>query len=101
MSCNEKKETMRTWQIRSKVRQTQENADVPMLYKIICNSPPKREKPRAASLKPKLVASLFFDVEEALLELLVVEEDPSKVSVVAVALLQMNLPWMMLPFPPD
>jgi len=71
-----------------------------MLYKIICNRPPMKEAPRAAWLRPKLVASLFGVAEEPL-EPPVVEADPSKVSVVAVALLQMNFPWMMLPFPPD
>merc|ERR1712230_263642 len=40
------------------------NADVPMLYKIICNRPPMKEAPRAAWLRPKLVASLFGLADE-------------------------------------
>jgi len=92
-----KKKTMRTWQIRSNVMKTKKNADVPMLYNNICKSPPRTERPAAASLKPYDTAAPLLLVDEAL-ELLPVDvDDPRELA--SAVVLQMKVPWMTFPVP--
>ena len=83
---------MRTWLIRSKVMETEENANVPMLYSNICNSPPTTERPTAASLKPYDAAAPLVDVELALEPVPVLVVEPSREVASFVALLQTKVP---------
>lgn len=71
-----------------------------MLYNNIYKSPPTTERPTAISLAPYNTAAPFVLVELALEPVPVVDEDPSRVLVVSVVL-QMKVPWIALPFPPD
>lgn len=79
---------------------TQENADVPMLYSNMLNTP-TAERKAAAWLTMTVVAALFLVLVELEEELVPVPDGELLRVPVVLVCLQMNFPWMTLPFPPD